>query len=150
MCSLSPRHPPLHCHPAPRLSCPHHHFCPPSLWHPGSVQPCRGRGNRSRSLHYCPRSPGSSLCSGSRCQRGEGTTGGCERRCLGPSGGRPPGHICTYDGQQLLRATALIVGHLFQCQGDGHQDHQSTGNKTCMNGTEKGGRKQILEHHHWK
>lgn len=151
-CSPSPRRrrpPPRRCLPAPRLSCPHLGSCPPSSWHPARARPCRGRGTRSRRpLRCCPQSPGSSLCSGSRCRRGEGTTGGCGRRCLGPSGGRPPGHICAYDGQQLLRATALIVGHLSQCQGDKHRDHQEHC-KGGGRGEEGGGKEKKHQHHHW-
>lgn len=120
VCSLSLHHPLLHYLPAPQLSYSHLHCHPPSLWHRERAPPCRGRGTLShRPLHWCPQSPGSLLCSGSRCQRGGGTTDGCGRRCRGPSGCRPPGHICIYDGQQLLRAKALIVGYLSQCQLDG-------------------------------
>lgn len=123
-CSPSPRRPrPPHGSRAPPLSCLHLGFCPPSWWHPARAQPCTGRVSQCRRpLRRCPPSQGSWLCSGSRCRRGEGTTGGCGKRCLGPSGGRPPGHIYAYDGQQLVRAAALIVKP--QCQGVPHQDHR--------------------------
>lgn len=126
-CSLSPHRPLLHLLPAPPLSSPHLHYRPLSSWHLGRALPCRGRGTLSHHhLHRCPLSPGSLLCSGSRCQRGGGTTDGCGRRCLGPSGCGPPGHISIYAGQQTPRAGALIVGYLSQCQPDRHrqQAHQ--------------------------
>lgn len=126
-CSLSPHHPLLHLLPAPPLSSPCLHFRPLSSWHLERALPCRGRGTLSHHrLHRCPLSPGSSLCSGSRCQRGGGTTDGCGRRCLGPSGCGPTGHISIYAGQQTPRAGALIVGFLSQCQPDRHchQAHQ--------------------------
>lgn len=126
-CSLSPHRPLLHSLPAAPLSSPHLHFHPLSVWHPERALPCRGRGTLSHHrLRRCPLSPGSLLCSGSRCQRGGGTTDGCGRRCLGPSGCGTPGHISIYAGQQTPRAGALIVGYLSQCQPDRHchQAHQ--------------------------
>lgn len=120
-CSLSPNRPPLHSLPALPLSSSHLHSHPLSSWHLERAQPCRGRGTLSHPHpHHCPLSPGSLLCSGSRCQRDVGTTGGCGRKCLGPSGSGPQGHIGIYAGQQTPRARALIVSSLSQCQPDGH------------------------------
>ena len=121
-CSPSPHPPPLlHSVPAPPRSSLHLRFHPLSFWHLERAPPCRETGTLPhRHLRRCPLSLGSLLCSGSRCQRGAGTTDGCGRRCLGPSGCGPPGHICTYAGQQVPRDSALIVGSLSQCQLDGH------------------------------
>lgn len=121
-CSPSPHPPPLlRSVPGPPRSSLHLRFRPLSFWHPGRALPCRGMGTLPRRhLRRCPLSLGSLLCSESRCRRGAGTTDGCGRRCLCPSGCGPPGHIGTYAGQQAPRARALIVGSLSQCQLDGH------------------------------
>lgn len=141
-CSPSLHPPLLHFPPAHPLSSRHLHFHPPSFGRLARPQPCRGRRTPTRHRRRrCPPSLGSWLCSGSRCQRGAGTTGGCGRRCLGPSGCGPPGHIGIYAGQQTPGAKALILSSLSRCRPDGHspvtEAAGNTGHATCIKRTDK-------------